>query len=582
MIERIFNAEFASQTDLEKLPNGYIDKTVTGCGLTSLAIEKEPNSTIIAVPSKHLVFNKVQQYPNKRFKHQLLGVTGETTNEDIDNFLMKNPNFYKIIVTYDSLPRLTHLLSSAHLVIDECDKLFTWSQMKCDSKRFGSKDVMTQVLDICEQYKDSVSFISATPVPVELFDKQWMLEIPQIKYYWTQTKKTQPILMKTGRPVKALKYEILKPLKKQGVVTIGGATFKKVIVFYNSVQGINELVDELDLPTEDCGIICGDTVKNSANCCVQRVSSVENLPKYTFVTSTGFSGIDLYSDDAISIVISSTNKNWSMIDLNTDLKQAISRQRNKTNPNYGKFIFIYNQAVFELTDDEMLSRINALEISLGKALNNLNKLYQTNPDEYQATLQFMSSDSDFSGYTYFDDVQKMWKINYTRFNADRYFIQTVRKEYTQGFDLMGSLDTAAPIVVKVGACVSETSYAPLVDKYQRMIDGEDVEWTKEELRCDNYALIDQYYKTFGKLNKDSSKAQILLSDKDKFTKVKVLAHQKFTQTGRYTADEVKQKLQQVYNQLGITRKAKATDALEIGMRKVQLTNGERVYTYEKK
>lgn len=355
-----------------------------------------------------------------------------------------------------------------------------------------------------------------------------------------------------------------------------------MIVFYNSVQGINALVDELDLPTEDCGIICGDTVKNSANCCVPRVTSVKNLPKYTFVTSTGFSGIDLYSDDAISIVISSTNKNWSMIDLNTDLKQAISRQRNKNNPNYGKFIFIYNQAVFELTDDEMLGRINALEVSLGKALNNVNRLFQTNSDEYQPTLQFMSSDSDFRGYTYFDDVQKMWKINYTRFNADKYFIQTVRKEYTQGFDLMGSLDTAEPIVVKVGACVSETSYAPLVEKYQMMLNGEDVEWSKEELNCDNYALIDQYYKTFGKLNKDSSKAQILLSDKDKFTKVAVLAHQKFTQTGRYSAAEVKQRLQQVYNQLGITRKAKATDALEIGMRKIRITNGDIVYTYEKK
>lgn len=153
------------------------------------------------------------------------------------------------------------------------------------------------------------------------------------------------------------------------------------------------------------------------------------------------------------------------------------------------------------------------------------------------------------------------------------------KELTGEFEPYENFKRAA---ARVMGGSKETSYAPLIDKYQRMIDGEDVEWTKEELRCDNYALIDQYYKTFGKLNKDSSKAQILLSDKDKFTKVKVLAHQKFTQTGRYTADEVKQKLQQVYNQLGITRKAKATDALEIGMRNIRLTSGERVYTYEKK
>lgn len=40
--------EFASETEMTCIPAGYINKTVCGCGLTSLAIEKEANNVIIA------------------------------------------------------------------------------------------------------------------------------------------------------------------------------------------------------------------------------------------------------------------------------------------------------------------------------------------------------------------------------------------------------------------------------------------------------------------------------------------------------------------------------------------------------
>lgn len=35
-----FDAEYASETSLVNIPAGYINKTVCGCGLTSLAIER--------------------------------------------------------------------------------------------------------------------------------------------------------------------------------------------------------------------------------------------------------------------------------------------------------------------------------------------------------------------------------------------------------------------------------------------------------------------------------------------------------------------------------------------------------------
>lgn len=71
-IEKLFDARYASEVeDLDSIPAGYINKTVCGCGLTSLAIEKEKGNTIIAVPSVDLVNNKVSQYPNSRFSDKL-------------------------------------------------------------------------------------------------------------------------------------------------------------------------------------------------------------------------------------------------------------------------------------------------------------------------------------------------------------------------------------------------------------------------------------------------------------------------------------------------------------------------------
>ena len=66
---------------------------------------------------------------------------------------------------------------------------------------------------------------------------------------------------------------------------------------------------------------------------------------YVFVTSAGIAGIDLYSKDHLSIVCSVANKDFSMLDV-TDIRQAMSRNRVKDNPFYGRALYIYNSMMF--------------------------------------------------------------------------------------------------------------------------------------------------------------------------------------------------------------------------------------------
>ena len=94
-----FETEFAGQNkDFKIIPNGYIDKTICGCGLTSVALENECN-TIVAVPNVALVINKVSQYPNARFKGEVFGVYGGITEDEINNYL-KRAKVIKIMVTF--------------------------------------------------------------------------------------------------------------------------------------------------------------------------------------------------------------------------------------------------------------------------------------------------------------------------------------------------------------------------------------------------------------------------------------------------------------------------------------------------
>lgn len=67
-----FDAEYASQV-LNSVPKGYVDKTICGCGLTTVALENYEN-IIIAVPTIYLAVNKTIQYPNKRFSGKILAV----------------------------------------------------------------------------------------------------------------------------------------------------------------------------------------------------------------------------------------------------------------------------------------------------------------------------------------------------------------------------------------------------------------------------------------------------------------------------------------------------------------------------
>lgn len=86
--------------------NCVLNKGLTGCGATTLAIE-QAGSTIIAVPFVGLIENKVSQHGDL-----LLGIYGEGNKKtEIGDYTRLHPTG-KIMTTYDSLPIVCSILDS--------------------------------------------------------------------------------------------------------------------------------------------------------------------------------------------------------------------------------------------------------------------------------------------------------------------------------------------------------------------------------------------------------------------------------------------------------------------------------------
>lgn len=436
-----FQCKYASEA-LNYVPAGYIDKTVCGCGLTTVAI-KEESHTIIAVPNISLVRNKASQYPG-----ELLGVYGEVSKAEIDEFATKRLNegkFIKIITTYDSLGKCEDYLGAAHLVIDECDRIGSYAALKAMDTKAGEMDAISKMLLIAEKYKSSVSFISATPIPPEVLTPYyWLTEIDQVVMHWPEEQKNV-VLVECKDVDTSLLESLLIPLRQKGKAIIAGREITKVLVFYNSVNGIMNLITRAKLPSEEVYILCGDSIENDCKIGSEYQRAEEDTPlrKYNFFTSTGFQGIDLYDDEAISVLVSkpyNAQMNHCMLELNSDLKQASSRIRSRNNPYYNTCILYYQQALLKEEMELYLSKLLSIKQRINDVCQDLNEKKAYQSPLYTSALATYSHDREaFAPLSIFDQATQKWRVNELVFSSKEYFTTQRINQFEAGKDIEAQL-----------------------------------------------------------------------------------------------------------------------------------------------
>lgn len=155
-----------------ELPRGIVNKGITGCGATTLAIEDE-HKTIICSPRINLIKNKCQQHKDT------LAVYGDVRNGDIEDYLRNSPK-PKLLATYDSIPRLNGLIKDKpdwRIVVDEYQYILIDSGFKSETE--------IALLETLRDYS-YVTYISATPIADKYMRQMdWFKDLPYTVLEWS-------------------------------------------------------------------------------------------------------------------------------------------------------------------------------------------------------------------------------------------------------------------------------------------------------------------------------------------------------------------------------------------------------------
>jgi hypothetical protein len=554
---------YASET-LDEIPLGYIDKTLPGCGLTSVALENNID-TIVAVPNIVLIDNKVSQYPNSRFSGSVLGVKGNTTPKYIEEYV-NNTDIIKIMVTYDSIGKVEHLLDRCKLVIDESQELLKGQKLKSMSKiSMLDSDANTELFKVAYKYRDSLSMISATPIPLEYMPK-WVSELDQVKLLWGNNIKTTPMLMERPYPIKSLVEEIVMPLAEHNEVYFNNTKITKAVIFINSVSSIKKVLKDSGLDeSDDVGVIAGNSLNTSIKLKgVPRIKDYSKLPTFTFITSTGFKGIDLYDKEAISIVVSTINRDFTMIDINVDLLQAVSRIRNSDNNHVGKYLYLYNKKIDDFTRAELIETMERTKESV------TDQIISWEANKAVDNKRGFRCDNTFRMYSQYIKEIDSFVINNNLISSDTYFIEQIYSKYKEGFNIAGYLNG---VNTNGSVVISKPTYKDVANEFITTGSIDKYKQYKEYVD-----LVLESYRRFGKVyleEKYTKKKLGLIGSKDyRYYKDKI--KRMFKKGNRYPVKQVKDKLQKLYDRECIDKKANATDLKEIMDIKYIVTNKTRM------
>lgn len=400
------NVEFLTKWNGFELPKGILNKGVTGCGATSVAIQDE-HKTIICSPRINLIKNKVGQHEG------LLGVFGDVKNDEIMAYL-ETTETPKIMVTYDSMPRLAKLItdkSDWRVVVDEYQYLLIDSGFRSDKA--------IALLDVVNEF-DYVTYLSATPIADKYIQQmEQFKDVPYTELVWNEVEKIDVQRIVSAKPINNA-IEIVRNYQNGNFPEIGEAESKECVIFLNSVTNIVNIIKQTGLKPEEVNIIVAKTDENSTF--IKELGKgyeVGTIPlegelhkMFTFCTSTAFAGCDFYSTCASTFVISDNKKVHTTIDIATELVQIAGRQRLACNPFRKTIVFIYNVDIGESNADVYKE---AIEQKLMKS-EGMAKWKNSAPDMFKEevikeTSEMQNIKKYSESYVRYDDKSDSFTVN---------------------------------------------------------------------------------------------------------------------------------------------------------------------------
>lgn len=304
------------------LPFGIINKRLTDVGGTFVAMNC-PYNYIAVVPFRDLA-TSIELDKNNRYRVFKMygGVSKKSFREYIGDSDIK-----KIVVTYDSLGKLIDWLEELSEDLKDYKVLVDEYHLILEDLDFR-EDAINIVLELVVRFPH-YSFLSATPINTD-FEFNFFKELPHYELDWGEIQKITPLKVKTPNVYKATVNLIEEFQAGLKLDTINGdiQEVKELHIFINSINGISQICQSANLKDEDVRIVCADRIRNNLLLDKFSIGSIaDDNAKINFYTKKGFQGCNIFSNNALVVVVSDARRSHTLVDIETALVQIVGRIR---------------------------------------------------------------------------------------------------------------------------------------------------------------------------------------------------------------------------------------------------------------
>lgn len=560
-----------------QLPNGILNKELTGCGGTTLALEDE-NKTIICSPRIRLLENKKAQYPSA------LLVKGGINKRDVAKYL-EEVKIPKVLTTYDSLWKVIECIEDMkewRVVVDEFQCILNDASFKADTE-----------LRLLEQIKSLpyVTFLSATPILDKYIEQiPSFNNIPYYKLEWEDKYKVNLHRVQSNNPI-GIAQNIVRMYKNGKYPKLDeGNVSKECVIFLNSVTGIVNIIKNTKLQPEEVNIIVANNEDNDA--IIKKLGEGygngtiplkgEKHKLITLCTSTAYMGVDFYSTCATTFVISDCKMINTSVDVSTELAQIAGRQRLATNPFRNHIYFVYKTSLEDVSAEEFEAQIEKKKLlSEEEIASNNNSSPELKEKRAKDNIRNRKIIGYSETYSMYNENTQSFTYNKLAEISDRFAFDVQKYNYQNGvmikkqLESTGKFDTSEDVTTAtynryVAFSITNTAFIDRMNNYCELMDnGSIIAINVAASIAQDYPELKVYYNTLGsakikalgyqesKLKSEYQNVVKLAQSKDK------IAHL-FKDGTRIPKTEIKARLQLLYNEMGLKKTAKATDITKYG------------------
>lgn len=383
------------------------------------------------------------------------------------------------------------------------------------------------------------------------------------------------------------------------------------MIFLNSVTNIVNIVKNTKLKPEQVNIIVANNEDNDeiikklgkgfTNGTIPLKGDPHKL--ITLCTFIAYMGADFYSTNASTFVISDCNRPNTSVDIATELAQIAGRQRLDSNPFRYHLFFIYNTNVEETTVEEFEQAMADKQTLTREEVDYLNKAPEVLKQKFiRDNIRNRKILGYSETYTMYDEATQAFICNKLAQISDRFAFDVQQYNYQNGLlvrkqlEETGKFDLAGNQGFEVyRECVVQSiTNTAFIERMKAYCDYKDLDSFASRAVANNmankYPELSIYYDTLGsdKIRALSYQESKLKDEYSFVTKQANISHKVamlFPDGAKVPKLELKARLQMIYDELGLKKKAKATDITSFGyeVKDVKIpTNDGRVNGFELK